>query len=276
MIQFANAKINIGLHILQKRQDGYHNLETVFYPIPLYDVVEIVESTNTRMEYSGQGIPGNQSDNLCLHAYRLLQRDFDLPSVTIYLHKTIPVGAGLGGGSSDAVATLTGLNLRFQLGLPSASLEGYARRLGSDCAFFVRNRPSFASGTGDQLEEIDLNLKGYRLLLVKPDIHISTVDAYRMIRPQQPKIALRKAIERPLGEWRTIISNDFEVALFEEYPLLHTLKSTLYEEGALYASMSGSGSAVYGIFPDRLPPSAIGSLQQLVGEEGVFELEFPG
>lgn len=275
MIQFANAKINIGLHILGKRTDGFHDLETVFYPIPLFDVVEVIESGDIGFESSGLPIPGGIMDNLCIKAYQILKRDFKIPPVWIYLHKTIPIGAGLGGGSSDAVATLSALNLLFELGMGRDALEGYARQLGSDCAFFVRNVPSFAQGRGDQLEEVPLDLAGYHLLLIKPNVHIATAEAYRRVLPRLRTSNLRNAIEYPLCEWSTALTNDFEAALFPIHPVLKTIKDLLLEHGALYASMSGSGSAIYGIFSDRIPAEAINFLQKQVPECRIFELDFP-
>lgn len=263
MIQFANAKINIGLQIIDRRPDGYHNLETVFYPIPLYDVVEIIRSDQIRFFPTGLPIagagPGDDNDNnnnLCLKAYHLLKADFDLPPVDIHLHKSIPVGAGLGGGSSDAAATLRALNEEFRLGLSEEKLEGYAGKLGSDCPFFIRNKAVFATQTGTSFEEIELDLKGWQLLVVWPALHISTARAYQSCIPRNTSGNLKALIHSPLDQWQNLIENDFEKSLFDNYPVLPKIKTLMYDLGAGYASMSGSGSAMYGIFGERIPPQA--------------------
>lgn len=252
MVQFANAKINIGLQVLSRREDGYHHLETVFYPIPLYDIVEVVPAERLEFFPSGLAIPGNPADNLCLKAYRLLADEFDLPPVAIHLHKTIPMGAGLGGGSSDATAVLKALNLLFSLQLDDFALESYAAKLGADCAFFVRNRPVFATGIGTEFKEINLNLSGYSLLLLKPDLHISTAEAYAGVIPNAVGRGLEAAIRQPPFTWKDHISNDFEQVIFQKYPELDRLKALLYDLGADYAAMSGSGSTIYGLFREGI------------------------
>lgn len=231
MIQFANAKINIGLQIIDRRPDGYHNLETVFYPVPLYDVVEIIRSDQTHFVPTGLPIPDPAANNLCMRAYHLLKQEFDLPPVEIHLHKTIPMGAGLGGGSSDAAATLMALNTEFRLILSPAQMEDYAGRLGADCPFFIRNKPVFATGTGNVFEEIDLDLRGLYLLVVQPDLHIGTAEAYGSCIPRGSGNNLYSHIQSPLSEWRDTIENDFEKGLFVTHPLLARIKAELYNLG---------------------------------------------
>lgn len=251
MIAFANAKINIGLQVVNRREDGYHTLETIFYPLNLCDIVEVVEAADVQLVPSGIPIPESGRENLCLQAYRLLANDFKLPPVHIYLHKVIPIGAGLGGGSADAAFLLKLLNDQFQLQLAEPQLMTYARKLGADCAFFIRNKPAFATGTGDVLSDISLDLSAYHIIVVKPNIHISTAVAYRMVTPGARDQQLRSAIQRPISSWKSAVFNDFETGIFPEYPEIAGIKQMLYESGALFASMSGSGSAVYGIFSEE-------------------------
>ncbi|MFV0593317.1 MAG: 4-(cytidine 5'-diphospho)-2-C-methyl-D-erythritol kinase [Draconibacterium sp.] len=248
MISFPNAKINIGLNVVSKRADGYHNLETVFYPVKLTDALEVVESDKPRFSASGLPIDGMPENNLVFKAYHLLQQKFDLPPVHLHLHKIIPFGAGLGGGSADAAFTLKMLNEYFSLGLNDDQLEKYAAKLGADCPFFIRNKPVFAHGIGDQFEPLDLDLSAYEIVILKPEFSVGTADAYRNIVPQKSDFDLRDLAGLPIEEWRTFIKNDFEKSVFPHYPQVESLKNLLYGNGALYASMSGSGSAVYGIF----------------------------
>ena len=256
MLTFPNAKINLGLNITEKRPDGYHNLETVFYPIPVEDALEITPLENATgkgectLKLSGRNIEGNPEDNLVVRAYRMLEHDFDLPSVEINLLKHIPSGAGLGGGSSDAAFMLKMLNEEFQLGLPEEKLENYASRLGADCAFFIRNRPTYAEGIGNQFSPIALSLKGYHLLLVKPDIFVSTREAFSRITPRPPRISIKEIIDLPVEEWRGKLVNDFEESVFPQFPKIEEIKNTLYQLGATYASMSGSGASVFGLFKE--------------------------
>ncbi|MFM6954840.1 MAG: 4-(cytidine 5'-diphospho)-2-C-methyl-D-erythritol kinase [Sphingobacteriaceae bacterium] len=255
MICFPSAKINIGLQVVSRRADGYHNLESVFYPIGLKEALEVVESDELSFTSSGLSIPGDVDSNLCLKAYRLLAVDFSLPPVHIHLHKHIPIGAGLGGGSADAAFFLHLMNDKFALGLSVEQLETYAVALGADCPFFIQNKPAFASGIGNQLRPISVDLSTYFLVLITPNVHISTAEAYRGVKPAMPTFSLLESIQKPVSEWKKFIVNDFEKHLFEAYPQLRALKSSLYEAGALYASMTGSGSSVYGIFeaPVALP-----------------------
>lgn len=256
MIAFAPCKINIGLHVTAKRPDGFHELSSIFYPIPLHDIIEITVNeidANLKCIFTATGVPSNANneDNLCVKAYKLLDNDFDLPPVLIHLHKQIPVGAGLGGGSSDASEVLKMLNEKFNLKLTTTELENYAARLGSDCPFFIKNTPQLASGRGEILNNVSLDLKGHYILLIKPDIFISTKEAYNLIKPLPPAFDLSKLSISDLANWKNYVFNDFEVPLFKKYSLLKEIKENLYKSGAVYASMSGSGSALFGIFKER-------------------------
>ncbi|RFZ85552.1 4-(cytidine 5'-diphospho)-2-C-methyl-D-erythritol kinase [Mucilaginibacter terrenus] len=252
MIVFPNAKINIGLNITERRPDGYHNLETIFYPIKINDVLEVIESDALSFQSSGLEIPGSEDDNLCLRGYQLLKRDFKLPPVAIHLHKNIPIGAGLGGGSSDAAFFIKLMNEKFRLGLTADQMMDYARVLGADCAFFINNQPVFAFEKGDEFESIKLDLSGYKIVLVMPDAHVSTAEAYRGVKPTFVKETLYDLIQMPVAQWKRHIRNDFEAHIFNNHPVIRGVKASLYERGALYASMSGSGASVFGIF-ETLP-----------------------
>ena len=247
MILFPNAKINVGLRIKSKRADGYHELETIFYPVNYCDVLEILPSDEIAFTSSGIDIPGD--GNLCLDAYHLLKQDFNIPAVHIHLHKIIPIGAGLGGGSSDAAFTLKGLNDIFDLQLSSEQLRIYAVQIGADCPFFIENKPMLATGIGEVLESIDLDLSAYHIAIVKPDIHVSTAEAYSGVTPKEPLCSLRDLIKSPIKEWQ--FQNDFEQSVFSKHPAIKELKNLLYKQGAVYAAMSGSGSSVYGLFESR-------------------------
>lgn len=260
MITFPNAKINLGLNIVEKRPDGYHNLETVFYPVPIEDALEVnilnESGRKFRLHQAGLEIEGEAENNLVVKAYKLLDEQFDLPPVEIHLFKHIPSGAGLGGGSSDAAYMLKLLNEKFCLKLTEETLEEYAARLGADCAFFIRNTPTYAEGIGNLFSPIRLSLKGYRILLVKPDLFVSTREAFSRIRPRRQATPLREVIERPIEEWKELMTNDFEESVFPQFPAIGELKEKLYRQGALYAAMSGSGSSVFGLFSpeeDALP-----------------------
>ena len=254
MISYANAKINIGLNVTARREDGYHLLETVFVPFPCYDILEITDKKDGgRMTLEITGIDLIPDDNnLCLKAYRLLSERFSLPSVHIHLHKQIPFGAGLGGGSSDAAAVLKMLNEKFGIGLSFTELELEASKLGADCPFFVHNKPMFATGIGTNLSPITLDLTGKYIVLIKPGVHVSTAEAYRGITPKVPSEPLTDLIQLPVQNWKYYIKNDFEEHIFEMYPAVREAKLALYAKGALYAAMSGSGSAVYGIFSEEI------------------------
>lgn len=252
MITFANAKINIGLHIVGRRDDGFHDLETVFYPVPLRDALEVIvpghPAGDIRLIQSGITIEGEVEQNLVVKAYRLLRRDFDLLPVEVYLQKHIPSGAGLGGGSSDAAYMLKLLNDMFGLSLSPEMLEEYASALGADCPFFIRNQPVYAEGTGNLFSPISLSLKGYRLVIIKPDVFVSTREAFGGVIPRKPAYSLKDAIEKPVEEWRLLLKNDFEESVFLKFPVIGEIKKRLYGQGALYAAMTGSGASVYGIF----------------------------
>jgi 4-diphosphocytidyl-2-C-methyl-D-erythritol kinase len=250
MIAFPNAKINIGLNITRRRPDGYHDLETVFYPIKINDALEIIPANEMNFTSSGIPIPGRAEDNLCLKGYDLLKKDFNLPPVSTHLHKHIPIGAGLGGGSADAAFFIRLMNQEFSLGLDAEQMRNYARALGADCAFFIDNKPVYAFGKGDEFEDIGLDLSAYHIALVMPSAHVSTAEAYRGVKPRPAETSLKEMICLPVGEWKHCIKNDFEESIFENHPLIRGVKATLYEAGALYASMSGSGASVFGIFKE--------------------------
>lgn len=263
MITFPNAKINLGLNVVERRPDGYHNLETVFYPIPLQDILEVVtfdedpsvavpSGTDVALHAGGIVIAGDVEDNLVVKAYRLLKAEFDLPPVHIHIFKHIPSGAGLGGGSADATFMLRLLREKFSLPLTDDELEERAARLGADCAFFVRNTPAFATGIGNIFTPLpDFSLKGYQILLVKPDIFVSTRDAFSLIRPHKPVCSLTEIASLPVNQWREAgMCNDFEESVFTKYPAIGQIKDKIYDLGAEYAAMSGSGSSLFGLFPE--------------------------
>lgn len=252
MITYPNAKINLGLNITEKRPDGYHNLETIFYPINLQDALEVKHLEHSDAPYqihlSGNAIEGDPESNLVVKAYKLLAENHNIPPIDIHLFKHIPTGAGLGGGSADCAFMIRLLNEKFDLGLKMDEMERYAARLGADCAFFIRNTPVFAKGIGDIFEPVEFSLSGYYIVLVKPDIFVSTRDAFALIRPHQPKVSLKEIITQPVETWKECMVNDFEDSVFQKYPEIAAIKDKMYDLGAVYASMSGSGSSVYGIF----------------------------
>ncbi len=269
MIIFPNAKINIGLNIINRRADGYHNLETIFYPIKINDALEIIKADELSFQSSGMEIPGREEDNLCIKGYHLLKKDFDLPPVKIHLHKHIPIGAGLGGGSADAAFFIKLLNQFINLELTDDRMMEYARRLGADCAFFIQNKPVFAFDRGDEFEPIKLDLCKYKIVLVMPPVHVSTAEAYSGVKPAPVRQSLMELIYTPVAEWKKHIKNDFEESVFKNHPSIRGIKAALYEAGALYASMSGSGASVFGIF-DEAP-----DLSKLEEENQVFsDLQF--
>jgi 4-diphosphocytidyl-2-C-methyl-D-erythritol kinase len=256
MVSFPNCKINLGLKILRRREDGFHDLETVFYPLPLRDILETVRSPDLQFTATGRPIPGEPGANLTIRAWQLLRQDFpDLPFVHIHLHKHIPIGGGLGGGSADGAFLLDLLNRQFLLGLDAGSLARYAAQLGSDCPFFLVNRPCLGRGRGEQLEPLQLDLSAYSLLLVHPGIHISTAEAFARCRPDENGPSLRSIVTQPVASWRDTLTNDFEALLFGQYPVLREIKQSLYNRGALYAAMTGSGSCLYGIFEKGKVPA---------------------
>lgn len=249
MIVFPNCKINLGLNILRKRDDGFHDLETVFFPIDLRDALEIIPSPNkTQITVTGIAA-GNPENNLCLKAYHLLKNDYpQMPEINIHLHKAIPIGAGLGGGSADAASMLQLLNEKFNLNISPDKLFVYALQLGSDCSFFLLNKPCLATGRGEVLEPINMPLSGYKILLINPGIHISTAEAFKKIKPAIPAKKIKDIILQPIETWKRELSNDFENYVFERYPLIKKIKEDIYKAGAVYAAMSGSGSTIFGIF----------------------------
>ena len=252
MITFPNAKINIGLNITEKRSDGYHNLETIFYPIDLCDSLEFVQNDETQFNCTGLKIEGEPENNLILKAYKQLKEEFNLPNIDIHLHKAIPMGAGLGGGSADAAFMLKMLNDEFKLGLSSQELEQKATKLGADCAFFINNKPTLAKGIGNIFEPTTINLSGYHIVLIKPEVHVSTAEAYGGCKPQRWATPLEEAIKQPISEWKDYIFNDFEKTVFIAHPELAEIKDMLYAKGAVYAAMSGSGSTIYGLFENTI------------------------
>lgn len=252
MLRFPNAKINLGLSILSRRPDGYHDIDTVFYPIPVRDALEIVESADAdaSLHVSGNAIDCPAEKNLAMRAYRLLQAEYGLPPVDIFLHKAIPDGAGLGGGSADAAFVLVMLRDMYRLPLTDADLMTRAATLGADCAFFVANRPMRAVGIGYELTPIEVSLAGYALLLVKPDVYVSTRDAYAAVVPHVPELSVADAVALSVEQWQGRLVNDFEASVFAKFPVIADVKAAMLDAGALYAAMSGSGSSVFGIFAD--------------------------
>lgn len=258
MIYFSGCKINLGLHVIERRDDGFHNIETVFYAITeLCDVVEILtsDSPTSGLEFSTSGLSIDcpVEKNLCAKAYRLLENDFDLPGTRLHLHKHIPFGAGLGGGSANAAAVLRGVNEMYNLGLDREGLLSYANMLGSDTAYFIHgNMPMLGRGRGEILETVMPNIpQGLHILLAKPDVGVSTAVAYSMVRPTTPTIGLAEIVAEPIDEWQGKLINDFELPIFEHLPLLAEIKRAMYDAGAIYASMSGSGSTIFGIFAEN-------------------------
>jgi len=256
MITFPIAKINLGLNVVERRTDGYHNLETVFYPVRIADALEVQtmdaqfpSATDCDLKVTNIVIEGDEQRNLVVRAYQLLKQDFpELPRVHVHLYKCIPTQAGMGGGSSDGAYMLRLLNEQFQLGLTVQQLCGYAQRLGADCAFFVESRPAYAEGIGELLHPIDLDLSGWYLAVVRPDIPVSTKEAFSLITPERPAVNCREVVKQPVESWRGQLVNDFERSVFAIHPELAEVKQRLYDQGAAYAAMSGSGSSIYGLF----------------------------
>ncbi|MBX2926158.1 MAG: 4-(cytidine 5'-diphospho)-2-C-methyl-D-erythritol kinase [Chitinophagaceae bacterium] len=257
MVIFPNCKINLGLHIVSRRNDGFHDLETIFYPVQWLDALEIIHGDNiaTEASFSGIPIPGKSADNICLKAWQLLKNDFPgLPPVQMHLHKHIPAGAGLGGGSADGAFMLILLNKKFKLGISNEQLIRYSLQLGSDCPFFIINQPCYATGRGEILTPVTLDLSGYAFLIVNPGIHINTGWAFSKITPAIPGVSLTAVIQQPVETWKDQLANDFETPVFKEYPAVRELKEILYQHGAVYASMTGSGSTVFGLFKKNERP----------------------
>lgn len=254
MVRFPNAKINLGLRVLRKRNDGYHDIETILYPVEIYDALELIRTPDRPFTFSASGldIPGSADSNLCTRAFALMQAEYSIPNVSIHLHKCIPMGAGLGGGSSDAAYVLMMIDEMFGLNLDVAVLQDLASRLGSDCPFFIHGQAAIAHGRGEILKALDLSLEDFYFLIVKPDNHINTAEAYSNIHAASHDIPLDELTQKPITEWHKWIFNDFESYVFMKYPGLDEIKSRMYQQGALYASLTGSGSALYGIF-DHAP-----------------------
>lgn len=256
MITFPDCKINLGLNVVERRPDGYHNLETVFYPVPITDALEVQamdelfpSAVDCDLKVTNLVIEGDEQRNLVVRAYQLLKQDFpQLPRVHVHLYKNIPTQAGMGGGSSDCAFMLSLLNEQFALGLSKQQLIGYAARLGADCAFFILNEPAYAEGIGERLQPVDLRLQGMYLAVVRPDIPVSTKEAFSLIKPQRPAKNCRDIVMQPVETWREELKNDFEQSVFALHPEIALIKQQLYEQGAVYAAMSGSGSAVFGLF----------------------------
>lgn len=261
MISYPNAKINLGLHVINKRDDGFHNIETIFYPINFSDMLECIENKayakNNKCVFVQHGlhISGNIDTNLVVRAYKLLDKELDLPPVLVHLNKLLPMGAGLGGGSSDAAYMLKMLNELFDLNLDTTSLESRAALLGSDCSFFIQNKPAYLFGKGHELQPFDLSLKGKYLVLVNTGVHSNTAMAYKYAKRREVipvHQSLKKQIQQPIGRWKNLLVNDFEPSVFESLPELKEVKNWLYKQGSVYASMSGSGASIYGLF-DEVP-----------------------
>ena len=255
MVLFPNCKINLGLNAICKREDGFHDIETIFYPLSLQDVLEIIPSDNNHSNFpvtfhsSGLTIGGEITDNICVKAYYLLKNEFAaLPPIQMHLHKVIPMGAGLGGGSADGAFALQLLNTLFTLKLSQQQLIDYALQLGSDCPFFIYNQPCFAVSRGEKMQELKLDLSSFTILLINPRIHVSTGWAFSQLTPHQPLKSVKQIIQQPISTWKDELLNDFETPVMECFPEIKYLKEQLYHLGAIYASMSGSGSTVFGIF----------------------------
>ncbi|MCG8697822.1 MAG: 4-(cytidine 5'-diphospho)-2-C-methyl-D-erythritol kinase [Bacteroidales bacterium] len=268
MVVFPNAKINLGLNITRKRDDGFHEIESIFLPVDICDILEFVETDKTSFESTGIEIPGEPMDNLCVKAWMILHETYKIPPVKIHLHKKIPIGAGLGGGSADCAFMFKALNDHFQLSIPGIQLEEYSAKLGSDCPFFIKNKPAWVTGRGEKLSPIDIDLSNYKILLVNPNIHVSTKEAYSGIVPQKPMKSILDFVANSVDTWQNEVVNDFEVSVFNKYPAIEKIKNQMLEIGAKYASMSGSGSSVYGIFDKDVIPS-----MEIFNDFSVFECQ---
>ncbi|MBK7816104.1 MAG: 4-(cytidine 5'-diphospho)-2-C-methyl-D-erythritol kinase [Sphingobacteriaceae bacterium] len=255
MLVFSGCKINLGLNVLEKRNDGFHNIETVFFPLKWNDALEVLENTENqsiKLSFSGYPVIGSESDNIVVKAYDLIKKNYHVPGVKVHLHKNIPMGAGLGGGSSNASSFINLMDMKFDLKIPLSKKLELAKQLGSDCAFFIENKAVFAKEKGDVFESVKVDLSNYYILVVYPNVHSNTKMAYQGITPQKPKESVKTILEtKPIDEWRTLLVNDFENSVFKNLPQIKKLKQKLYDSGAVYASMSGSGSAVFGIFKTK-------------------------
>lgn len=269
MICFPNAKINLGLSITEKRPDGFHNIESVFYPIAWNDALEVIESPEAAADFtlrlSGLPVPGTVEDNLLYKAYTLLSAKCALPKLTVYLHKALPMGAGLGGGSADCAFLINQLNTQFGLGLTEEERLGLVRPLGSDCAFFIKNKPVYAYEKGDVFKELSLDLSAYHIAVIFPNVHSNTKEAYSLVKPAKPSSSLLETLQQPIRSWKDKLVNDFEASIFAKYPVVEQTKQDLYKAGAIYASMSGSGSAVFGLFEHAPEIGSLASFPHWVG-----------
>ncbi len=261
MVSFPNAKINLGLNVIEKRADGFHNIETIFIPISIKDALEIVISENAEdvddFVTTGLLIDGDISKNLCVKAHQLLKKNFSIPPIKMHLHKAIPMGAGLGGGSADGAFALTLLNDKLALNIPTPQLINYALQLGSDCPFFIMNKSCFATSRGEEMHMLQLDLSAYDILIINPKIHIATAWAFANITPANPKKSIQQIIQQPIETWKTELVNDFEEPVFKQYPTIKNIKETLYNNHAVYAAMTGTGSTVFGIFKRENKPDTI-------------------
>jgi 4-diphosphocytidyl-2-C-methyl-D-erythritol kinase len=255
MLEFSPCKINLGLHVVEKRGDGFHNIETVFYPILWEDALEVVESNDNQpftINFSGKIIEGDLTENIIYKAYVLIKEKYPVPNIKVHLHKNIPMGAGLGGGSSNGATFINLIDKKFNLNIPLSTKLDIAKKLGSDCAFFIEQKPVFATEKGDVFEPITINLNAYYILVVYPQIHSNTKIAYSGVTPKKPELSIRSIIEqKPINEWKNLLVNDFENSVFNAFPEIKELKELLYKQNAIYACMSGSGSSVFGIFDKR-------------------------
>lgn len=256
MIVFPNCKINLGLNVVERRPDGYHNIETVFYPVLWQDALEVIENNNSEAPFllleSGNNINTQTENNLIYKAWQLIIKEKKMPSIKVHLHKSIPTGAGLGGGSADAAFFINCLNTKFNLNFSQNDKLNIASKIGSDCAFFINNKTVFAKGKGNEFDEIAVDLSKYYILLVYPNIHCDTKEAYNSLFPKKPIYDLRHSIKsKPIEQWKKYLTNDFEEIIFKKYPAIKELKNLLYLNNAIYASMSGSGSSAFGIFNEE-------------------------
>jgi len=269
MICFPNAKINLGLRVTEKRTDGYHNIETIFYPVPWCEALEIIEnktsSTLFNLHLSGLSINGNITDNLLYKAYYLIKDKVTVPSIDVYLNKTLPMGAGLGGGSADAAFFINLMNTQFNLGLTTTTKLEIAKLLGSDCAFFIENKPVLATQKGDVFESLAIDLSHLWIAVIYPNLHSNTQDAYRLVIPKKHDTKLSEIITQPISEWKTLLKNDFEESIFSKFPIIKEIKEELYQYGATYACMSGSGSAVFGLFENKPELSQLTKFPHWIG-----------
>ena len=257
MINFPIAKINLGLNVVSKRDDGYHNLETVFYPVPIKDALEVFpmedgfpSDVRCDLKVTNLFIDGDEQKNLVVKAYNMIDQDYELPRVHVHLYKHIPTQAGMGGGSSNCAYMIRLLNEMFSLGMSDEKMIGYAARLGADCAFFIKAQPAYAEGIGEKLQPISIDLSGCKMLVVRPNIPVSTKEAFSLITPQVPKKNCLDIVRQPIETWKDELVNDFERSVFAIHPEIGRLKEMMYEQGAVYAAMSGSGSSVFGLFSD--------------------------